>query len=226
VERWVIPPDGDGEFVARMEDLLDLYAEPFSASKPVICVDEASKQLIGEVTKPLPPTRGHPKRVDYEYRREGTVNIFVFVQPRGGWRMVRVTERRTKIDWALAVRELLDVHFPKADIVRLVMDNLNTHSRGSLYEAFDPAEARRLSRRIEIHYTPKHASWLNVAENEIGVLSAQCLDRRIEDPADLKREIDAWERERNKNGVEVIWKFTVEMARVKLRKVYPIISPK
>ncbi|HEX9640234.1 MAG TPA: IS630 family transposase, partial [Candidatus Krumholzibacteria bacterium] len=206
----MIPPDCDGEFVARMENLLDLYAEPFDASRPVICMDETSKQLIGEVTLPLPRTRGRAKRVDYEYRRNGTINVFVFVQPRGGWRMVRVTDHRTRIDWALAVRELLDVHFPGDGIVRLVMDNLNTHSLGSLYEAFDPTEARRLARRLDIHHTPKHASWLNAAENEISVLSAQCLDRRIEDPGDLKREIAAWERERNKNGVEIDWKFSVE----------------
>ena len=226
IERWVIPPDADGEYVARMEDLLDLYAEPLSAARPVVCMDEASKQLIGEVRCPLPSAPGRPKRVDYEYRRNGTVAIFVFVQPRGGWRMVRVTDRRTKIDWALMVRELLDVHFPDAEVVRLVMDNLNTHTVGSLYEAFDASEARRLAKRLEIHYTPKHASWLNIAENEIGVLSKQCLDRRIEDPDELGREIAAWEHGRNGNGIEINWKFTIDMARVKLRKVYPILSPK
>ena len=220
----MIPPDADGEFVARMEDLLDLYAEPFSASKPVVCMDEASKQLVGEVKPSIPAGRGHAKRVDYEYRRNGTVNLFVFVQPRGGWRMVRVTDHRARTDWALVVRELLDVQFPDAQIVRLVMDNLNTHSLGSLYEAFEPTEARRLAKRLEIHYTPKHASWLNIAENEIGVLSAQCLDRRIEDPEEFRREIAAWEHERCEKKVEVNWKFTVEMARVKLRRVYPKVS--
>lgn len=224
VESWVIPPKVDGEFVARMEDLLDLYAEPFSAARPVVCMDEASKQLVGEVTQPLPAARGHAKRVDYEYRRNGTINIFVFVQPRGGWRMVRITDHRTRTDWALVVRELLDTHFPDAEIVRLVLDNLNTHTLGSLYEAFEAPEARRLAQRLEIHYTPKHASWLNIAENEIGVLSSQCLDRRIEDPEELRGEVAAWERERNERGVEVSWKFTVEMARVKLRKVYPGMS--
>jgi hypothetical protein len=220
----VIPPDADGEFVARMEDLLDLYAEPFSPAKPVVCMDEASKQLVGEMRPSIPARRGHAKRVDYEYRRNGTVNLFVFVQPRGGWRMVRVTDHRARTDWALMVRELLDVQFPSAKIVRLVMDNLNTHSLGSLYEAFEPSEARRLAKRLEIHYTPKHASWLNIAENEIGVLSSQCLDRRIEDPEDFRREVAAWERERNEKRVEVNWKFTVEMARVKLRRLYPVIS--
>lgn len=218
----MIPPDADGEFVARMEDLLDLYAEPFSPGRPVVCMDEASKQLVGEMRPSLPAGRGHAKRVDYEYRRNGTVNLFVFVQPRGGWRMVRVTDHRARIDWALAVRELLDVQFPDAEIVRLVMDNLNTHSLGSLYEAFEPSEARRLAKRLEIHYTPKHASWLNIAENEIGVLSSQCLDRRIEDCDEFRGEVAAWERERNEKKVEVNWKFTVEMARVKLRRVYPI----
>jgi hypothetical protein len=226
VERWVIPPDANGEFVARMENLLDLYAEPLSAARPVICMDEASKQLIGEVKAPLPPGRGRAKRVDYEYRRNGTVNFFVFVQPRGGWRMVRVTAHRTRIDWALMVREMLDVHFPDAKIVRLVLDNLNTHTLGSLYEAFDAPEARRLAKRLEIHYTPKHASWLNIAENEIGVLSAQCLDRRIEEPEEIRREVEAWEDERNQKGTQVRWKFTVEMARVKLHRVYPTISQK
>lgn len=218
----MIPPDADGEFVARMEDLLDLYAEPFSPGRPVVCMDEASKQLVGEMRPSLPAGRGHAKRVDYEYRRNGTVNLFVFVQPRGGWRMVRVTDHRARTDWALAVRELLGVQFPDAEIVRLVMDNLNTHSLGSLYEAFEPSEARRLAKRLEIHYTPKHASWLNIAENEIGVLSSQCLDRRIEDCDEFRREVAAWESERNEKKVEVNWKFTVEMARVKLRRVYPI----
>lgn len=207
-----------------MEDLLDLYAEPFSASSPVVCMDEASKQLVGEMKPSIPAGRGHAKRVDYEYRRNGTVNLFVFVQPRGGWRMVRVTDHRARTDWALMVREFLDVHFPDAEIVRLVMDNLNTHSLGSLYEAFEPSEARRLAKRLEIHYTPKHASWLNIAENEIGVLSSQCLDRRIEDCEEFRREVAAWERERNEKRVEVNWKFTVEMARVKLRRVYPVPS--
>lgn len=220
----MIPPEADGEFVARMEDLLDLYREPFSAARPVVCMDEASKQLVGEMKPSLPTAAGRPKRVDYEYRRNGTVNLFVFVQPRGGWRMVRVTDHRARTDWALVVRELLDVEFPDAEIVRLVMDNLNTHSLGSLYEAFEPSEARRLAKRLEIHYTPKHASWLNIAENEIGVLSAQCLDRRIEDREEFRREVAAWERERNEKGVEVNWKFTTEMARVKLRRVYPVIS--
>lgn len=222
----MIPPEADGEFVARMEDVLDLYAEPFSAARPVVCMDEASKQLVGEVTQPLPAVRGHAKRVDYEYRRNGTVNLFVCVEPRGGWRMVRITDHRARTDWALVVRELLDVHFRDAQIVRLVLDNLNTHTLGSLYETFEAPEARRLAQRLEIHYTPKHASWLNIAENEIGVLSAQCLDRRIENSEEFRREVAAWERERNEEGVEVTWKFSVEMARVKLRKVYPAISQK
>ncbi len=187
-------------------------------------MDEASKQLVGEMKPSIPAGRGHAKRVDYEYRRNGTVNLFVFVQPRGGWRMVRVTDHRARTDWALMVREFLDVQFPDAEIVRLVMDNLNTHSLGSLYEAFEPSEARRLAKRLEIHYTPKHASWLNIAENEIGVLSSQCLDRRIEDRDEFCREVAAWERERNEKKVEVNWKFTVEMARVKLRRVYPVKS--
>ena len=222
----MIPPKADGEFVARMEDILDLYAEPFCPARPVVCMDETSKQLVGELTQPLPAVRGHAKRVDYEYRRNGTVSIFVFVQPRGGWRMVRITDHRARTDWAFVVRELLDVHFPDAEIVRLVLDNLNTHTLGSLYETFQAPEARRLAQRLEIHYTPKHASWLNIAENEIGVLSSQCLDRRIEDREEFEREVAGWERERNEKRVEVNWKFTVEMARVKLRRVYPSLSQK
>ena len=220
----MIPPNADGEFVARMEDILDLYAEPEDLTRPVICMDEVSKQLIGEVRAPLPPTKGHPKRVDYEYRRNGTVNVIMFVQAGGTWRMARVTEHRTRSDWAEVIRELLDVHFPDAEVIRLVLDNLNTHTRGSLYEAFPPEEARRLAKRLELHYTPKHASWLNIAENEISVLAAQCLDRRIEDPEQLREEVRAWESERNAQGVRIKWKFTVEMARAKLSKVYPQIS--
>lgn len=222
----MIPPDADGEFVARMEDILDLYEEEYSATEPVVCMDEVSRQLIGEAKRPLPAKPGHPMRVDYEYRRKGTVNIFVFVQPRKGWRMVKVTDRRTKNDWGHVICELLEKHFPKAKKIRLVLDNLNTHMVGSLYEAFEASVARRLAKRIEIHYTPKHASWLNMAENEIGVLVKQCLDRRIEDSKELRREIEAWERKRNKNQVKIDWKFTVEMARVKLRKVYPLNSQK
>lgn len=220
----MIPPEADGEFVARMEDLLALYAEPFSPARPVVCTDEASKQLVGELKQPLPAVPGHAKRVDYEYRRNGTVSIFVFVQPRGGWRMVSITDHRARTDWALQVRELLDVHFPDAELVRLVLDNLNTHTLVSLYEAFEAPEARRLAQRLELHYTPKHASWLNIAENEISVLSFQCLDRRIEDREEFEREVAAWERERNEKRVEVNWKFTVDMARVKLSRVYPVIS--
>ena len=175
---------------------------------------------------PLPVRSGHAKRIDYEYRRNGTVSIFVFVQHRGGWRMVRVTDHRARTDWATMVREMLDVHFPEAEIVRLVMDNLNTHGLGSLYGAFPPAEARRLAQRLEIHYTPKHASWLNIAENEISALSAQCLDRRIEEKEVMKLEVAEWESERNKKGLHVRWNFTVEMARAKLPKLYPLISQK
>lgn len=222
----MIPPEADGEFVARMEDICDLYEEKFSATRPVVCMDEVSRQLVGEAKRPLPAIPGHPRRVDYEYRRKGTVNIFVFVQPRKGWRMVKVTNRRTKNDWGLVICELLEKHFKKAKKIRLVLDNLNTHMIGSLYEAFEAPVARRMAKRIEVHYTPKHASWLNMAENEIGVLVKQCLNRRIEDPKELKREIEAWEKKRNQNQVKINWKFTVEMARVKLRKVYPLNSQK
>ncbi len=210
--------------MACMEDVLDLYQQPYDPELPLVCMDEASKQLIGEVRIPIPAVPGRLRRVDYEYERNGTANIFMFTEPLTGWRRAPVTDQRTKVDWALAVKELLDVDYPDARKVRLVMDNLNTHGVGSLYEAFEPAEARRLAERLEIHYTPKHGSWLNIAEIEFRVLSVQCLDRRIADKAELKREVKAWEDRRNESTVGVDWQFTTADARIKLKRLYPVIQ--
>lgn len=219
----MIPPDHDGEFVARMEDVLDLYQQPHDPGAPVVCMDETSKQLVGETRVPVPAAPGRPARHDYEYERKGTANVFLFTEPLLGWRWVSVTERRTGGDWAHAVKELLDVHYPEARVVRLVMDNLNTHILGSLYEVFEPAEARRLAVRLDIHYTPKHGSWLNMAEIELRVLSQQCMNRRIGDADFLRRQVTFWQDERNRSTVGVDWQFTTPGARIKLRRLYPLL---
>lgn len=205
-----------------MEDVLDLYQQPYDPAAPLVCMDETSKQLVGETRVPVPAAPGRPQRVDYEYERNGTANIFMFTEPLKGWRWVPVTDQRTKVDWALAVQELLDVHYPDAEKIRLVLDNLNTHGLGSLYEAFEPSVARRLAERLEIHYTPKHGSWLNIAEIELRVLSGQCLDRRIADRDELEREVKAWEDRRNETIVGVEWQFTTADARTKLERLYPV----
>src|SRR6187455_693716 len=203
-DMWCIP-EVDGAYVARMEDVLDLYAEPPDPKRPVVCFDESPTQLIGEVRQPIPAVPGQPRRYDCEYRRNGTVNLFVFLDAHRPWRRVKVTSRRAATDFAACMRELVDVDYPQAEQVRVVMDNLSTHTPGALYEAFCAPEARRLLRRLEFHYTPKHASWLNMAEIEIGVLRGQCLDRRIDNPDRLKLEIAAWERQRNAAGARVNW---------------------
>jgi len=219
-KMWCVPKI-DGEYVARMEDVLDLYAEPPDPARPVVCLDESPVQLIGEVREPLPASPGEVARVDYEYRRNGTVNLFVAVAAHRSWRKVSVTERRTAQDYAERLRELVDVDFPEADCIRLVQDNLSTHTRGALYEAFPATEAHRILERLEFHYTPKHASWLNMVEIEIGVLKGECLDRRIDNRADLEREIAAWERRRNAAGARINWMFTTEKARAKMGRAYP-----
>jgi len=206
-----------------MEDVLDLYQQPYDPTRPVVCMDETSKQLVAETRTPIPAKPGHPRRLDYEYERKGTANVFMFTEPLRGWRQVTVTEQRTRVDWALAIRDLLDVRYPEAKVVRLVMDNLNTHAVASLYEAFAPEDARRLAQRLEIHHTPKHGSWLNVAEVELRVLAVQCLDRRIAHIAALKREASAWECQRNRSTLGVDWQFTTADARIKLRHLYPQI---
>ena len=220
----MIPPRLHGEFVAAMEDVLDLYHQPYDPTAPVVCMDETCKQLVGEVRRPLPVRPGCPARIDYEYERRGTANIFLFTEPLRGWRWAPVTETRTKKDWAQAVRALLDAHYPRARVVRLVMDNLNTHSLGSLYEAFEPSEARRLAERLEIHYTPRHGSWLNIAEIELRALSQQCLDRRMPELALVQREVGAWEKRRNKTDAVVRWQFTTADARIRLERLYPQID--
>jgi transposase len=207
-----------------MEDVIEVYHRPHDPERPVVCADEAGKQLIGEVRPPLPVRVGSPAKEDGEYVRNGTANLFMAFEPLSGRRVVEVTARRTAIDFARFLKRLLDEVYPEAARVVLVTDNLNTHGTGSLYEAFDPAEARRLAGRIEWHYTPKHGSWLNMAEIELSVLARQCLDRRIPDAEALKREVAAWELRRNAAGVKADWQFTTADARVRLKKLYPTVQ--
>ena len=207
-----------------MEDVLDVYHRPYDEKRPVVCLDEASKQLVGETVQPLPPEPGQPERFDYEYVRNGTANLFMLSEPLAGWRHVMVTDRRTARDFAEAVRWLAEDIYPEAEKLVLVMDNLNTHKLASLYEAFPPDQARRIAERIEVHYTPKHGSWLNVAEIELSVLARQCLDRRSESAEALLRQLEPWEVERNDRAVGVNWQFTTADARVKLRRLYPAIE--
>ena len=219
-KMWCIP-EVNGEYVARMEDVLDLYAEAADPKHPVVCFDESPTQLIGEVRQPIPAASGQPARYDYEYRRCGTVNLFVRLDAHRPWRKITVSERRAAVDFAACMRELVDIDFPQAERVRVVLDNLSTHTPGALYEAFAPTEARRILRRLEFHFTPKHASWLNMAEIEIGVLRSQCLDRRIDDRQRLEHEIAAWQRRRNVAGARINWMFTTENARAKIGRAYP-----
>jgi transposase len=204
-----------------MEDVLDLYAEPYSSFRPVVCFDERPVQLLGEVRQPFPPRPGQPQRIDYEYHRNGTCNLFTYFQPLAGWRHVEVTDRRTKQDFAYCMKSLVDVHFPLAEIIRVVIDNLNIHTPAALYETFEAKEARRILKNLEFHYTPKHGSWLNQVEIELSVLSRQCLERRIPDQETLKQEITAWEESRNQARATVAWRFTTTDARVKLQRLYP-----
>ena len=219
---WSIPPMRDASFVWRMEDVLEVYTRPYDERFPQVCLDEKSKQLLGEAREPLAVRPGHPARNDYEYEREGTANLFIVSEPLAGWRHISVTERRTKLDWAHCVKELVDVHYPEAERIVLVMDNLNTHTPAALYEAFAPAEARRIYEKLEIHYTPKHGSWLNMAEIELSVLARQCLGgRRIPDRESLAEEALAWEAERNAAESTIDWRFTASDARIKLKRLYP-----
>jgi hypothetical protein len=206
-----------------MEDILEVYQRPCDPERPLVCVDETSKQLIAETRVPIAAKPGQPARHDYEYRRNGTANLFMMFAPLEGWRHVKVTDRHTALDYAQVLKELSDTHFPQAKKIVLVQDNLNTHKPASLYEAFPPAEARRLVERFEWHYTPKHGSWLDMAESELGVLSSQCLDRRIPDQPTLKREVDAWEDVRNTKHAKADWQFTTANARVKLKRLYPAL---
>jgi transposase len=219
-KMWCIPKV-DGTYVARMEDVLDLYAEPADPKRPVVCFDETPTQLIGEVRKPIPARPGQPERYDYEYKRNGTANLFMFLDAHKPWRHVKVTEQRTAQDFAACMRDLTDVHYPDAALIRVVQDNLSTHTAGALYEAFPAPKAHRILQRLEFHYTPKHASWLNMAEIEISVLHGQCLDRRIGERDVLKAEIKAWEHQRNASGARIHWRFTTKKARDKLARAYP-----
>jgi len=207
-----------------MEDILSVYKRDFNPAQPLVCMDETSRQLVKETHRPIPAEAGRPARYDYEYDRNGVCNLFMFFEPLAGKRHVSVTNRRTKVDWAMQIKELLDVHYRSAEKVILVMDNLNTHTGASLYEVFEPHEARRLLDRLDIHYTPKHGSWLNMAEIELGVLTRQCLNRRIPDNATLSAEVAAWEHRRNTAQVKVNWRFTTTDARIKLKRLYPTLS--
>lgn len=223
-QHWVIPPKQSAAFVANMEDVLDTYALPYDEARPVVCVDEAGKQLVGEVREPLPARPGSPAKEDCEYKREGVANLFMAFEPLAGRRHVGVTERKTSRDFARFLKALLDERYPDAEKVVLVCDNLSTHTPAALYEAFGPAEARRLAGRIEWHYTPKHGSWLNVAEMELSVLARQCLSRRIPDMDTLRAEVAAWQRSRNESVVRVDWQFTTADARIKLKRLYPTVE--
>jgi hypothetical protein len=207
-----------------MEDVLEVYARPYDPRRPQVCLDEGGKQLIGEARPPLPMRPGRPRREDHEYRRNGTANLFLAFEPLRGWRHVEVTRRKTNRDFAMIIRRLVDEWYPEADRIVLVMDNLSTHAAAALYEAFEPAEARRLWSKLEVHYTPRHGSWLDMAETELSVLARQCLDRRIADEAVLIREVAAWEADRNDAGTKVDWRFTTADARIKLKRLYPTIE--
>ncbi|MGA8623211.1 MAG: IS630 family transposase [Pseudolabrys sp.] len=220
-QQWVIPPDASAAFVANMEDVLEVYQRPRDPERPVVCLDETSKQMIVETRAPIPAKSGRKARHDYEYERNGVANLFMMFAPLEGWRHVKVTDRHTTIDYAHALRDLSDVHFSGAAKIVLVQDNLNTHKPASLYEAFPAAEARRLVERFEWHYTPKHGSWLNMAESELGVLASQCLDRRIANKQILAHEVTAWQDHRNNHHAKADWQFTTANARIKLKRLYP-----
>jgi hypothetical protein len=205
-----------------MEDILDLYAEPFQPAYPVICFDELPYQMVSETQLPVPMQTGKPLRYDFEYRREGTCNLFMLLQPLAGWRHIQVTARRTKQDFAWCMQDLVEIHFPQAEKIRVVLDNLNTHSPAAFYEAFPPDQARRLTKKLEFHYTPEHSSWLNMAEVEISVLTEQCLDRRLGSLVIVVKEVGAWEAERNAARATIDWRFTIPNARDKLKKLYPV----
>jgi len=217
----VIAPEANAAFVAAMEDILEVYQRPHDPDKPLVCLDETSKQLIVETREPIAAEPGRPKREDYEYERNGVANLFMLFAPLEGWRHVKVTDRHAAVDYAHALRDLSDTHFPDAAKIVLVQDNLSTHKPASLYEAFPAAEARRLVERFEWHYTPKHGSWLDMAESELAVLATQCLDRRIPDKPTLTTQVAAWEESRNKHHAKAKWQFTTADARIKLKTLYP-----
>ncbi len=222
LEYWVIPPEADAEFVAGMEEVLDTYAAPYDSRYPVLCMDEQPVQLLKETRTPIPATKDHPRRVDYEYARAGTASVFLFCEPLMGWRSVSIRERRTKVDWALEVAALLSTRYAKAEKVILVCDNLNTHTKGAFYEAFPPAEARAMVRRLDFRHTPKHGSWLNVAENELSAMTRQCLRGRRFGTIDERRpETAACQQRTNDKQRGVEWQFRIDDARTKLKSLYP-----
>jgi transposase len=222
-QQWCIPAVNN-QFVAAMEETLDLYATPYDPKRPKVNFDESSKQLIKETRTPLPALPDHPERFDHEYERNGTRNLFLFVEPQAGWRHVEVTERRTAVDFAHQMKWLVDQRYPEAEVIELTLDNLNTHKPASLYEAFEPVEARRILRKINFHYTPKHGSWLNMAEIEFSILQRQCLDRRLGDESILKQQIASWEKQRNEQKAIIDWRFSLADARTKLKRLYPSTS--
>ncbi len=223
-KQRVIPPKANAEFVCAMEDVLAVYTRPYDPQRPVVCLDEASKQLVAETRVPMPAAPGTLARIDDGYERKGTAHLFMVFEPLAGQRWVTVTDRRTAVDFAHVIRDVVDVPHLQADTIVLVIDNLNTHKPAALYEAFEPAEARRLLERLEIHHTSKHGSWLNRAETALSVLATQCLDRRIPDKEPLTHEVAAWERQRNTAKCRIDWQFTTQDARIKLKRLYPSIE--
>jgi len=221
---WCIPPKQSAEFVYHMEDVLEVYKRPYDSRRPVVCMDETFKQLIGETREPLPPRPGSSERFDHVYVRKGVASLFIAFEPLRAWRTVAVTDQRRRLEWAEFIRSLLTGRYRRAEKLVLVMDQLNTHSAASLYEAFPPAEAERIARKLEIHYTPKHGSWLNMAEIELSVLARQCLGERMEDKPTLVREVAAWEADRNQRKVGIDWRFTTADARIKLKRLYPSVD--
>ena len=223
-EEWCIPPKANAAFVSHMEEVLSVYQRPYDERFPLVCLDELSKQLLKDTREPLPVRPGEVAKEDYEYEREGVCNVFVACEPLAGKRVTKTTQRRTKIDWAEFVRELIEVHYPQAEKIVLVQDNLNTHSPASFYEAFEPEVAWRLAQKLELHYTPIHGSWLNMAEIELSVLARQCLDKRIASIEEVRKQVQAWQEERNRKQVGVNWRFTTADARIKLKRLYPSIE--
>lgn len=223
-QQFCIPPEANGEFVYHMEDVLEVYHRPYDPRFPKICMDEGSKQLLAHTRKPIEMKAGQAERTDYEYERKGVCNLFVAIEPETGASHVQVSKRRTKKDWALFLREVIDVQYHEAEKIVLVLDNLNTHTPASFYEAFEPAEARRLTEKLEIHYTPKHGSWLNIAEIELSILARQCLSDRFPSMEALQNQVETWQRERDQAHVTINWRFTTEDARVKLKRLYPSIE--
>lgn len=224
-QEWKIPPKANPGFVAQMEDVLDVYARPYDARRPLVCFDESNKQQVRDVVEPLPLQPGQAYRFESTYERNGVSNVFMFFAPLLNWRHIKITDHRTAIDWAQCMKDLVDVHFPEAECIVMVQDNLSTHTPAALYAAFPPAEAKRIWDRLEFHYTPKRGSWLNMAEIELSVLSRQCLSRRIADQPTLRREATAWTTRRNTSGATVEWRFTTADARIKLKKLYPVLNP-